>query len=349
MFITSGARTLGLMFAAMALVSLPHGAVAKASDAPCAGPIGIRLADLPALAETLRAGGGCQRVELVIPVRWTYDATRQKVSLFPASSPYPAIGLSQIDLAGGDASIASDQDIVLAYLTPFARPQPRTAANVKDCLRAHGSRKDFPDQDQVNRLCATQSLTLSVRFANPTDIAIAGRFDLPADAEPALRQGGVDLRLALRLERAAISDDYKGLMTVDAALEQIMLTDGAGIILASGVSSDDLHPPEPLNAVWIRRPSGDEASRYFPERALRMGISGQATLQCRVGHLGVMRRCVVLSEGPDGAGFGDAALKMTRSFRMAPADPDGLPIAGATVKLPMRFALPEEATPEAKP
>ena len=102
-------------------------------------------------------------------------------------------------------------------------------------------------------------------------------------------------------------------------------------------------PPVPREPVitkpqWERKPSGEDVNRLWPAAAARKGIGGRAVLSCTVTATGTMSDCTIVSETPEGYGFGASALMLSGSFKMKPLTVDGLPVGGATVRIPLSFS-----------
>jgi len=97
------------------------------------------------------------------------------------------------------------------------------------------------------------------------------------------------------------------------------------------------------SADWLKRPTSEDLMSVWPTEALRRSIGGKATISCTVTIQGILRACQVVAETPPGAGFGGAALTLSRQFLMRPARENGKPVE-TVVSIPINFAAPRPET-----
>lgn len=98
-------------------------------------------------------------------------------------------------------------------------------------------------------------------------------------------------------------------------------------------------PPVITEPNWVRKPTGEQLMRAYPERALERDITGSATLSCLVRVDGSLTGCAVTQETPSRAGFGRSALSLSRYFQLSPRTVDGQAVDGARVNVTLRFNL----------
>jgi protein TonB len=109
-----------------------------------------------------------------------------------------------------------------------------------------------------------------------------------------------------------------------------MLTLIVALAVAGAPASLDAAPPTQPPPC----PRAGEPQRFYPEHAAAAKISGGAVLSCSIGDDHYAHDCKVLSETPEGEGFGLAAQGLARCSLHLPGKP------GTVVKVPIQFALP---------
>jgi TonB family protein len=92
---------------------------------------------------------------------------------------------------------------------------------------------------------------------------------------------------------------------------------------------------------WVRSLDAATLAAIFPSKAIAAGISrGGGVVGCRATHEGRLADCQVVSETPEGLGFGEAVLKAADLMAMNPWTMDGAPVDDAVIELPITLALP---------
>jgi TonB family protein len=120
----------------------------------------------------------------------------------------------------------------------------------------------------------------------------------------------------------------------------IMPVNASGDELATTANNDDIVVTAPPRPIWDRTPSARRLSAFYPDRALQRGREGEARLHCTVLDGGALD-CAKVSETP-GGGFGNAALRVSRSLRHAAVRRDGADATGTPVNLRVVFQLEDD-------
>lgn len=114
-----------------------------------------------------------------------------------------------------------------------------------------------------------------------------------------------------------------------------------GTAWAQETAPSEALPATPLGSVgfaWVERPHARNFAANYPARARHNGISGAAVMSCLIGEDGRLD-CAVESESPEGQGFGEASVRISRRFLAPPETSAGTPTAGMRVRLPIVWQL----------
>ncbi len=101
---------------------------------------------------------------------------------------------------------------------------------------------------------------------------------------------------------------------------------------------------------WVGLPKVNDMSAVIPAAARQAGVyKARIVLECGVVADGAVDQCQVVSQDPGGLGYGDAAVALSKFFRLAVWTEEGLPVVGGRVRIPLRFdAEPAPAEAAAK-
>ena len=115
--------------------------------------------------------------------------------------------------------------------------------------------------------------------------------------------------------------------TIDLAIED-------GRPLSSNPSLPPIMSPEEI----VQGPSSADLERVYPPRAHSRNIQGRVMLDCLVEADGVPQQCTVVQAQPEGYRFEEAALELSKSFRVRQASINGRSFA-TRVRMPINFVI----------
>jgi TonB family protein len=95
---------------------------------------------------------------------------------------------------------------------------------------------------------------------------------------------------------------------------------------------------------WFKKPTPERLMALYPLEAMKKGLAGGAVIDCKVTVQGTLRDCAVVSEKPEGIGFGAAALALSPQFLMTPAVKNGQPVEGE-VRIPINWKPTDGSSP----
>ena len=90
---------------------------------------------------------------------------------------------------------------------------------------------------------------------------------------------------------------------------------------------------------WIRIPTVADFKKVYPRHAYKRDLEGSGTIQCVFNGQGKLDACRLLSEDPQGLGFGKAALALAPYYQAKPVQNDGKPIEGVPFATRIEFTL----------
>ncbi len=72
------------------------------------------------------------------------------------------------------------------------------------------------------------------------------------------------------------------------------------------------------NPKWVRQPSGDDVTHYYPPMSYREHKSDRTVVDCAITDDGALQDCTVVDDKRPGKGFDKATLSLTKLYKMPP-------------------------------
>lgn len=119
-----------------------------------------------------------------------------------------------------------------------------------------------------------------------------------------------------------------------------MLFSLLALVLAAQEAPPAAPEPEFGKPEWVAKPTAADLNDAYPVSAYETGKGGTVTLICRATAMGDLDRCEVVGDSNPGAGFAKPSLKLTKLYKMKAIGPDGAPVTGRLVRIPVVWKAP---------
>lgn len=291
--------------------------------------------------------------------RWSYDPARQVLSFHVAARTYlsvafyeddrrlidPAHRPAGFDLPGTERRVERGHAAMQNAFGATAEVRITETFTYGVVELAENWRHGFPAQRNAlelapyvaevplepdNARAMTPRLVLRVegvvRDWRPGSPVLCGTSFIEATLASPHQQSGEHCFVTADIERLAVVDTLTGDEIVQWGHR---VTDTANVA--------DIPLTDP---VWVLAPGPGDLDRFFPPRAWERGISGQTTLSCIATVSGILSDCQVVSETPANWGFGTAAVRLTRLYRLDISSSSGQAIAGRRTELTINWEAP---------
>jgi hypothetical protein len=187
----------------------------------------------------------------------------------------------------------------------------------------------------------SQQCALRVEFGSccGTDAKLARDIGLLLKArphlavEPLVGFRGIEGEHGLCVQTASSAKAREAYDAIRALVPKYTKDPPTTVRLASGESFGSMWPP---TAQLVRTPSLAAMEKAFPDAARRRGVTwGSAILDCSVMSSGHFKDCRVHNEFPDGVGFGAAALRLSKYYKLVfPPGAEHITRTQISVRLP---------------
>lgn len=90
--------------------------------------------------------------------------------------------------------------------------------------------------------------------------------------------------------------------------------------------------PQPTMPRVLGNVQYQDVTQLYPPIAMAEDVRGVGTVECWVSEAGRFEDCRVVSESPEGYGFGEATIRLVSRYELEPARLDGVPVRFGPVR-----------------